>query len=135
MQTKSGIPLEVSLFRRFEKAIDEGAKEMERSGLMVIQESTPFVPKDTTALSKSGFVEAPVRDDKGVVVEMGFGRDDVINPKHGRPTSSYAREQHDSFEWGSSHGGGKPLFLSDTFDALKPRITAAIKSALRRGLG
>lgn len=94
--------LEQALINFTEHALEQEAKD-------TIEEARPMVPMDTGALRSSGFVEEPERHVSQVNVTAGYGRDDVINPIHGNPTSNYAWDQHETMEYYHDDGEAKYL--------------------------
>lgn len=96
--------------RGTKKATEEAAKE-------ILAESLFQVPKDTTTLMQSAFYEVHRRTDTAATTwayeaTIGYGGNgDPINPKTGKPASSYMVAVHEDLRaW---HISGKAKFLED----------------------
>lgn len=83
----------------------------------IINESRKQVPKDTTTLQQSSYYKVSRRTGTAATYwaykgELGYGGNgDPINPKSGRPASSYMVAVHEDLS--VNHPTGKAKFLED----------------------
>lgn len=131
VSTKSGMSLQQMLLRRVEQARNAAENEMYSSGHELVVAAQLEVPVDTGALQSSGSVTAPDRDGEKSSIEVYFGDTNVLNPNHGRATSTYALDQHENTTY--HHEVGKPHYLTDPLETMKNTIRSRIKKAFVRG--
>jgi len=97
-----------NIFRGTKKATIAACEEILKMSLLE-------VPRDTSTLADSAFYEVSVREDiKSHVFEaiVGYGGNgDPINPKTGKPASSYMVAVHERLD--VHHPVGKAKFLED----------------------
>jgi hypothetical protein len=79
---------------------------------VISEESLAQVPRDTDTLAMSQFWEVTGYYKTGWEARIGYGGNgDPINPKTGRPASSYMVAVHEDLD--ALHIGGKAKFLED----------------------
>lgn len=78
----------------------------------ILEESLSQVPRDTETLASSSFYEITGHWRTGWEAVIGYGGSyDPINPKTGKPASSYMVEVHENLK--AYHPIGKAKFLED----------------------
>lgn len=69
------------------------------------------VPRDTETLAASHYYEIHGGYRTGWDAEIGYGKPDYVNPKSGKPASSYMVKVHEDLD--AVHPVGKAKFLED----------------------
>lgn len=93
--------------------IDRGTKKATQAAMEEIQaDSLSRVPRDTETLASSAYHEVYGSSRVGFVGVVGYGgHGDPINPKNGKPASSYMIEVHEDLE--AYHKIGEAKFLEN----------------------
>lgn len=120
------------LLNKLEKARYEAEFEMYAGGNELVTRAQMEVPVDTGALQSSGTVEVPIRKGEKSEMEVYFGDTGIMNPEHGRATSTYAMDQHENLTY--SHNIGKAHYLTDPLNRIKDTIKNRVRRAFVRGL-
>lgn len=119
--------------------VDRGTKAAtEQACREVLEESLKQVPRDTGTLASTAFYEVSRRTArKGYVYEGTIGyagaagagfKHDAVNPRTGKPASSYAIIVHEDLTV-AHPGGGKAKFLEDPLRAYAANRFARVAEA------
>lgn len=104
--------------KKFEAALEQVQIKMqqnagvglENAGKNILEYSNQLVPVDTGALRSSASVTKSFSNQSEVKTFIGYGDQQIANPKTGRLTSEYAVEVHENLE--AQYKKGKtPKFL------------------------
>lgn len=114
----SGITVKVSGFDKVDTSLQNITKDIMDAtmdqihavAVEIMSNSQEEVPKDTTALVRSGFIV-----EEGDSIILGYGGPNTkINPKTGIPTEEYALKVHEDL-YMNHPNGGKAKFLEDPY--------------------
>ena len=115
----SGIKVNISGFDKVDISLQSITKDimdatmdqLHEVAVEIMSNSQEEVPKDTTALVRSGFII-----EEGDSIILGYGGPNTkINPKTGIPTEEYALKVHEDLYMNHPRGG-KAKFLEDPFN-------------------
>ena len=114
----SGVKVSITGFEKMEAGLQSITKDimdatmdqLHEVAVEIMSNSQDEVPKDTTALVRSGFIV-----EEGDSIILGYGGPNTkINPKTGIPTEEYALKVHEDLYMNHPRGG-KAKFLEDPY--------------------
>jgi hypothetical protein len=106
----------------------------------ILLDSLRQVPRDTSALARSGYYK--VRQNRtdtggfasGFTGEVGYGGNgDPVNPISGLPASSYMVVVHEDMSMNHPHGGNAK-FLENAVNAYETRFVDSIANAIQQAV-
>lgn len=102
---------------------------------LLMFKSKEEIPVDTGAAKSSAHVDAPVISTNKVSIEFGYGGTATkVNPKSGKPTTTYLIRIHEDMDM--RHTVGKAKFLEDPVKAWTPTLVSTlmrrVQTILRR---
>jgi hypothetical protein len=103
--------IDTKLTKIYKDITDATLDQLHEVAVEIMSNSQEEVPKDTTALVRSGFIT-----EEGDSIIFGYGGPNTkVNPKTGIPTEEYALKVHEDLYMNHPRGG-KAKFLEDPFN-------------------
>ncbi len=107
-----------------EKIVQATAAALYQEGLAIMAISQQEVPVDTGTLRSSGQVQQPEIQTGAVMVTLGYGYGEKINPKTGESAQGYSIPVHERL--GVHHPHGKAKYLEDPARAAEAGFEARV---------
>ena len=118
--------LDVNLKSITKDIMDATMDQLHAVAVEIMNNSQDEVPKDTTALVRSGFIV-----EEGDSIILGYGGPNTkINPKTGIPTEEYALKVHEDLYMNHPRGG-KAKFLEDPYYEAYNNLDALLINPLK----